>query len=174
MVKKHISLPRWLNSYVKELVQRGHFQNEAEVIKAALMLMATSTHKLSPEVDTLLFEEIANYIGMAKKHVQEYRLPSAIEYLRLVSQTLSYRMTLSIYDDPEFINNIRPVNIVLADCIALLGQMVKRNLDIKQLNDAIEECEIMENLDFLSETYKGLVRLKYQEGVRSQVDKDRP
>jgi len=90
--------------------------------------------------------------------------------LHLVSQTLSYRMTISIYDDPEFINNIRTVNMVLADCVASLAQMVKRDLEVKQLNDAIEECEIIENLSFLSETYRGLAKLNHSKEARTRVD----
>lgn len=174
MIKKHVNLPKWLNSYVKDLVQNGYFQNDAEALRAGLMIMAASLHDLSPHMDTLVFNEIARNIEIAKKEVEKHRISSAIERLRLASQLLTSRMVISAMDkDSDFFNSIRVVNVVFADCISSLAQIVEQKLDIKQIDEALKEVEIIENLEFLAETYQGLAKLKYQEREDTKIETDK-
>jgi Arc/MetJ-type ribon-helix-helix transcriptional regulator len=168
MIKKHINLPEWIDSDLKELVNQGYFPSEAEAIRTALALMLTSNRKLSPKSDTALFEEIANLIDRAVEEIQKCRLPSAIEYLHQSAQTLQFRFALSIHDDSEFVNSIRVINRVLADCLSSLAQILKEDFHDQQLKNALEEFETVENLRFLSEAYRGLAKLKY-EGVNTEV-----
>jgi len=164
MIKKHVNLPKWLDSYVKDLVESGYFQNEAEALRAGLMIMAASLHDFSPNMDTLIFDEVARNIEVAKKEVEKRRISSAIERLRLVSQLLTSRMVISAMDkDSDFFNSIRTVNAVFADCISSLAQMVEQYLNVKQIDEALKDLEIIENLEFLAETYQGLAKLKYRE-----------
>ena len=104
-------------------------------------------------------------IDLAKKEIKRYRINSAIEYLHFATEIISNRIVISVMnDDSHFINSLRTVNIVLANCTAYLAEMVKQDYDVEQMNVILEELEMIDNLNFLSEAYKGLIKIKNDSG----------
>ncbi len=170
MVKKHVNLPVGLDSLLKKYVESGCFASEAEAFRTAITLLLAGQQRISPMADYRLLNEISRYIAIANERAQEYQLTAAIEQMTIASDIIKTRMSISLVneEDEEFIDSIRTLNIVFVDCLSVLRKLAEKSYDISELEKAYKEFELVENLDFLVEAYKGLAEEK--KGAKTAVN----
>ncbi|MGA2385965.1 MAG: hypothetical protein ABSG33_05490 [Candidatus Bathyarchaeia archaeon] len=165
MVKKHVNLPIGLDSLLKKYIESGCFASEAEAIRTAVTLLFAGQQRISPMADYRLLNEISKYIAVANERTQEYQLVPAIEQLKIASDIITLRMSIALVNDEDeaFIDSIRALNIVFVDCLSALRKLAGETCSETELEKAFKEFELIENLNFLTEAYKGLADAKKKE-----------
>ena len=160
MVKKHVNLPIGLDSLLKKYIESGCFANEAEAIRTAITLLFAGQQRITPMADYRLLNEISRYIAIANERAQEYQLVPAIEQLKIASDIITLRMSIALVneEDEQFIESIRALNIVFVDCLSALRTLTEKAKANNRavMEKALREYEITENLNFLTEAYRGL------------------
>jgi Arc/MetJ-type ribon-helix-helix transcriptional regulator len=165
MVKKHVNLPIELDSLLKKYIESGCFASEAEAIRTAITLLFAGQQRITPMADYRLLNEISRYIGIANERAQEYQLVPAIEQMKIASGIITLRMSIALVNDEDeaFIDSVRALNIVFVDCLSALRQLAEGTHNRTKLENAFKEFELIENLNFLTEAYKGLAEAKKKE-----------
>jgi len=172
--KKHVYIPDWLDTRLKEAISRGYFANEAEAFRTGLMLAVTlpDLSRGSPELEFALYDQVSKQINHAKEEVERYEIPAAVETLRYVGNVLAYRTALSPITDqnPESLESLRTVNTVFFDSLASLDKLVRTNTKRDELRKALSELEILEHLNFLSIAYHDLAKARYDQRVKQRIE----
>jgi Arc/MetJ-type ribon-helix-helix transcriptional regulator len=165
MVKKHVNLPVGLDSLLKKYVESGCFASEAEAFRTAITLLLAGQQRISPMADYRLLNEISRYIAFANERAQEYQLAAAIEQMTIASDIIKTRMSISLVneEDEEFIGSVRTLNRVFVDCLSVLRKLAEKDHGTDKLENAYKETELIENLNFLAEAYKGLAEARKKE-----------
>lgn len=165
MIKKHVNLPVGLDSLLKKYIESGCFASEAEAIRTAITILLAGQQRISPMADYRLLNETSKYIALAHERVQEYQLVPAIEQMKIASDIITLRMSISLVneEDEAFIDSIRALNIVFVDCLSALRKLTEKAYTHSRLKEAFKEFELIENLNFLTEAYKGLAEAKKKE-----------
>jgi Arc/MetJ-type ribon-helix-helix transcriptional regulator len=166
MVKKHVNLPAGLDSLLKKSVEDGCFASEAEAFRTAITLLLFELQRISPMADYRLLSEVSQYIELAKERAKGYQLVPAIEQMTIASDIMKNRMSISLLSDgnKDFVTNIRVLNTVFVDCLSVLRKLAKKDYPRTKLENAYREYELIENLDFLVDAYKGLGEATKKEG----------
>jgi len=165
MVKKHVNLPIGLDSLLKKYIESGCFANEAEAIRTAITLLFAGQQRITPMADYRLLNEVSRYIALANERAQEYQLVPAIEQLKIASDIITLRMSIALVneEDEQFIESIRALNIVFVDCLSALRILTEKPNNKAVIEKALREYEITENLNFLTEAYRGLAEARKKE-----------
>jgi len=172
--KKHVYIPDWLDTRLKEAVSRGYFASEAEAFRTGLMLAVTlpDLSRESPELEFALYDEVGKQINHAKEEVERYEISAAVETLRYVGNVLAYRTALSPIADqsPESLESLRTVNTVFFDSLASLDKLARTDMKKDELRKALSELEILEHLNFLSAVYHDLAKARYDQRVKQRIE----
>jgi Arc/MetJ-type ribon-helix-helix transcriptional regulator len=165
MVKKHVYLPAGQASLLKKLVESGLFASEAEAIRTGVTMLLAGQQRISPMADYRLLNEVSKYIGTANERVQEYQLIAASEQMKTASDIITLRMAIALVneEDEQFIDSIRALNNVFVDCLSALRILTEKANDKAVIEKALREYEITENLNFLTEAYRGLAEARKKE-----------
>lgn len=172
MIKKHVNVPIELDSLLKKYIESGCFASEAEAIRTAITLLLAGQQRISPMTDYRLLNEISRYVAIANEKVQEYQLIPAIEQMQIASDIIKLRMSIALVSEgnEKFVDNIRVLNIVFVDCLSALRKLAEKEYPRPKLEDAFKEFELIENLSFLVEAYKGLAETRKEE-AKSTVNR---
>ena len=172
--KKHIYIPGWLDTRLKEAISRGYFANEAEAFRTGLMLAITlpDLGRESPEVELALYDELSKQINYAREQVKRYEISRAVETLRYVGNVLAYRVAISPITEqkPDSIESLRNVNAVFFDSLTSLEKLSKASVKKDELRKALSDLEILKHLNFLSNVYHEFAEARYKQRVKQRID----